>query len=159
MSLVTPVAAQEDDPAPPPVKFVSKDERARLDGETELRTKTKLAVNMLNVSIDTAEKLSTTEDFDGMFRELGHFRGLLEYTLRFLQQQDAKLDKTLDSYKRLEIFLRGVAIQLETIRRELPLRYDDYVRELAVFVRDARRKALEPLFGDTVVPAEVKNEK
>ncbi len=149
--------AQDDELAPPPLKIVTKKERAKLDGEPDINTRTKIAVEMMKSRIDAAEKLNATDDFDGMFRELGHFRGLLDYTLDFLEKQDAKQNKTLDNYKRFEISLRAVAPRIETIRRELPLRYEDYVRELLIYIRDARRKASEPLFSDTVIPE--KNEK
>ena len=114
---------------------------------------------MMKLRIDSAEKLNSSEDFDGVFSELGHFRGLLDFTLGFLEKQDAKQNKTLDSYKRLEISLRAVAPRIEAIRREVPLRYEDYIREFLIYIRDARRKAMEPLFSDTVLPAEGKNEK
>jgi len=158
-SLFTAVSAQDDDDAPPPLKIVTKEERAKLGGESDLKVRTKLAVEMMKLRIDEAERLNGTENFDGMFRELGHFRGLLDYTLGFLAQQDAKQNKTLDNYKRLELFLRAAAPRLETIRRDLPLRYEDYVRELLIYIRDARRKAIEPLFSDTVLPKGDKSEK
>ncbi len=153
------VSAQEDETAPPPLKIVTKEERAKLDGELDLKARTKLAVEMMKFRIGAAEKLFATEDFDGMFRDLGHFRGLLDYTLGFLEKEDAKLNKTLDNYKRVELTLRSVTPRLETIRRDLPLRYEDYVRELLIYIRDARTKAIEPLFSDTVLPEGGKSEK
>ena len=156
-SLFTAVSAQDDDLAPPPLKIVTKEDRTKLDSEVDPKAKTKLAVEMLKLRIDAAEKLNAKEDFAGMFRELGHFRGLLDYTLVFLAQQDAKQNKSLDNYKRFELCLRAVAPRLETIRGDLPLRYEDYVRGLLIYIREARRKAIEPLFSDTVLPAEKPN--
>ena len=37
-----------------------------------------------------------------MFTELGHFAGLLDYSLGYLAKQNADDKKTLDGYKRLE---------------------------------------------------------
>ena len=48
--------------------------------------------------------------------------------------------------------LRGFAPRLGLLRREIPAEYDYYVRVLIKYLRDARSKAIEPLFGDTVVP-------
>jgi len=153
------VSAQEDDAAPPPVKVITKEDRTKLDAVADLKVRTKLAVDMLKLKVDTVEKLDAKEDFDGVFSELGRFRGLLDYTIGFLQKQDAKQNKTLDNYKRLELFLRSAAPRLEVIRRDLPLRYDEYVREFQIYIRDARRKVIEPLFGDTVLPGDSENGK
>ncbi len=78
--------------------------------------------------------------------------GLLDNTLDFLGKQDSNKGKVLDNYKRLEIGLRGFAPRLETIRRDLPLRYEDYVHKLLKYVRDSRSRAVEPMFGSSVVP-------
>ncbi len=155
--LPTSVSCQDDDLAPPPLKVITKAERMKLDGEGNLKAKTQVAVEMLKLRLAASEKMNFAEDFDGMFRELGHFRGILDYTLGFLEQQDPRQNKTLDNYKRLELFIRAATPRLETIRREVPLRYEDYIRELSIYFRDARRRVLEPLFGDTVIPGSVKN--
>ena len=39
------------------------------------------------------------------------------------------------------------------IRREIPVEYDPYLKSLIRYLRDARTKAVEPLFADTVVPS------
>lgn len=154
---LSPVSAQEDDdPAPPPLKLLTKEDRKRLDGVIDPKDRTKLVVEMMRSRIDAAEKRNTANDFDGLFRELGYFRALLEYSLAFLEKQDVNENKALDNYKRFELSLRAVLPRIETIRRELPLRYEGYVRDLAAFIREARSKAIEPLFDDTVLPAGVK---
>ena len=153
-SLFTAASAQDDDLAPPPLKAITKDERTRLEATPDMKARTKLVVELMKSRIDAAEKLNTSGDFDGLFRELGGFRGLLDYSLAFLQKQNLNENKSLDNYKRLEISLRAVTPRLETIRRELPMRYEDYVRELLIYVRDSRTKAIEPLFSNTVTPSE-----
>lgn len=154
------VLAQDDPPdtAPPPIKMLSKDERTKLDAEQDPKSRTKLAVDLMHDRVDIAEKLSAAGDFDGLFRELGGFRALLDYSLAFLQKQDPNVGKSLDNYKRIELSLRAAMPRLETIRRELPLRYEEYVRELLIYVRDARTRAIEPLYSNTVLPTE-KSEK
>ena len=104
--------------------------------------------------IDAAEKRNAASDFDGIFRELGYFRAVLDYSIEFLRKQDLKENRSLDNYKRLELCLRAATPRIETIRRELPLRYEEYVRNLLDYVRDARTKAIEPLFSDTVLPVD-----
>ena len=99
-----------------------------------------------------AEELHAVPNFDAMFGELGAFHGLVDDTLDFLMHSDKDSDKVLNNFKRFEIGVRGFVPRLEVIRRDLPFRYEFYVRRLAIFLRDARAKAIEPLFSDTVVP-------
>ena len=152
-SLLT-INAQDDptDLAPPPLRTVSKDEKALLNEQSDIKVHTKLALAMMNSRLTHAEILNTNSDFEGMFRELGGFHGLLDNTLDFLGKHDTNSGKVLDNYKRLEIGLRAFTPRLEAIRRDLSLRYEDYVRQLVKYVREARTRAVEPLFSDTVVP-------
>ena len=149
---LTSIFAQDDESAPPPRSYVTKEERAKFDGEPEFKTRTKLVVETMKQRLDEAEKLFAADDFDGVFREFGHFRGLLDYALGFLARQDANQNKTLDNYKRLEITLRASAPRIESLKRELPSRYEEYIRDLLIYIRDARTKASESMFSDTVIP-------
>lgn len=157
-SLHSPLStfAQDDqvEIAPPPLKIISKDERARLDARSaDLKDRTKLSLELMDLRLDAAEKNAEGRFFDAMFTDLGGFHALMDESLEFLNRRDTgKNDKVLDNFKRLEIGLRSFSPRIETLRRELPLRYDDYVRKLMKFVRDARTRATEPMFGDSVVP-------
>lgn len=155
-SLFTTVSAQDDPPeiAPPPLKIVSKAERSRLDAKiAELKDRTKLSLELMDLRLDAAEKFAGGQQFEAMFAELGSFQALMDDSLDYLNRRHTGSDKkVLDNFKRIEIGLRAFTPRIETIRRELPLRYDDYVRKLMKFVRDARTKATEPLFSDSVVP-------
>lgn len=151
--LVQCAAAQDDlpDTAPPPLKIVSKDERQKLEAEDDIKDRTNLALRMMNARLGSAEMLSVNGDFDTMFRELGVFHALVDDSVTFLEKRNTNNKKVLDSFKKLEIALRGFIPRLETVRRELPLRYEDYVRLLMKFVREARMRAIDPMFGDSVV--------
>lgn len=52
----------------------------------------------------------------------------------------------------MEISLRKFLTRIELIRRDLPIKYEKYVRRLAIYVREARSRAVEQLFDDTVIP-------
>jgi hypothetical protein len=155
-TLYTPLSTfAQDDPldlAPPPLKIISKEELARLDTKTDIKDRTKLSLEMMNIRLTAAEKLAAADDFDGMYREMGVFHGLMDDALAFLNKRDNGGGKVLDNFKRLEISLRGMAPRIEVIRRELPLRYDAYVRKLMGYLRAVRAKAADTLFDDTVVP-------
>ena len=87
-----------------------------------------------------------------MYVQLGGFHALMDNTLDFLLDRNLSRDKVLDNCKRFEMGLRKFTPRLGLIRREIPTEYDHYVRVLLKYVRDAREKAIEPLFGNNVVP-------
>ncbi len=150
------VFAQEVPPevAPPPLKIFSKEERSRLDAKVAvIKERTKLSLELMDLRLDAAEKFAGGRQFEAMFTELGGFQALMDDSLDYLNRRDTGSNgKVLDNFKRIEIGLRGFSPRIETIRRELPLRYDDYVRKLMKYVRAARTRATEPFFGDSVVP-------
>lgn len=137
--------------APPPVRAMSLGERTQLDGQQGLKDRTKLAVALMSSRLSKAEELNAKSDFAAMYNELGGFHALMDDTLAYLESAPRR-DKTLDNLKRFEMSLRGFAPRLALIRREAPQEYDHYVRVLLRYLRDARSKAIEPLFGNSVVP-------
>lgn len=151
-SLFTALGQPDPEPIPPPVIIVTKIERQKLDALADLKERTKLSLDLMNSHLTAAEKYNTDQDFDTMFRELGGFHGLLDNAMAHLERQNAQNIKVLDNYKRLEIGLRGFSTRLEGIRRDMPIRYEDYVRKLLIHLRDMRTKAAEPFFKDAIVP-------
>lgn len=145
--------AQEDPPeaAPPPVKIIPPLVLRQLDAEKDIGDRTKLMIKQLGMTMTGAEKAHSASDHDGMFRELGIFEALIDNSLDFLDGRNDGRGKVLDNYKRIEIALRGFIPRLEAIRREVPVRYEEYVRKLIKYVRDSRTRATEPLFSNTVV--------
>ncbi|MEQ1604752.1 MAG: hypothetical protein ABL999_07770 [Pyrinomonadaceae bacterium] len=153
--LFTTAASAQDDPieaAPPPLKIISKDELTRLDGKTDIKDRTKLSLELMNLRLAAAEKLSTAQNFEAMYLELGYFHALMDDALAFLNKRYDGRGKVLDNFKRLEIALRGMAPKIEIIRRELPLRFDPYVRKLMGYLRSVRAQATDSLFSDSVIP-------
>ena len=142
----------DQDIAPPPLRTVSKDERSQLEPLTDVKKRTKLALELMAVHLKQAETLHSQEQFDEMFKQLGGFHGLMDNTLAFLDGSDKNNGKVLNNYKRFEIGIREYRPRLELIRRDLPQRYEFYVRNLIKYLRDARARAVEPLFSDTVIP-------
>ncbi len=140
------------DVAPPPMKLLPKEEEDRLNRSRDIGARTKLALTMMDGRLAEAESQNKKENYEEMFRELGHFHALVDNSLDFLNENNTGRGKVLDNFKRLEIGLRKFIPRLEAVRRELPLKYEDYVRKLMIRIRDARTKATEPLFGETVVP-------
>lgn len=142
----------DDDIAPPPLKILSPMEKDRLSAETEVKRRTKLALELMEVRMKQAEAQHTAENYVQMFVELGAFHGMMDNMLEFLDKSDRDSKKVIYNFKRFEIGLRGFTPRLELMRRILPIRYERYVRNLIKNLRNARAKAIEPLFDDTVVP-------
>jgi hypothetical protein len=147
-------SAQRDgeDIAPPPLKLLSREEIAELEKVSGVSARTKLALQLMEARVLKAEEHRSREEWDEMFKQLGSFHGLMDNTLDFLSNSDRDKGKVLGNLKKLEIELRKFRPRLEVLRREVPLRYERYVRNLITYLRDARAQAVEPLFSDTVVP-------
>ncbi|MGI8470160.1 MAG: hypothetical protein ACR2N3_17095 [Pyrinomonadaceae bacterium] len=154
--LLLTVSAQTDEPpkdaAPPPMKAVPKDERKHLEAEKDIKKRTQLSLDLMETHLSKAEQLTAQNDFQSALDELGDFHGILENALNYLNSRDDGGNKVDNNFKRLEIGLRKTVSRLEILRREMPFSYGYYVRELQKAVRDARAKALDPLFGNSVVP-------
>lgn len=150
------IAAQppEDDldVAPPPVRAMSKGERDQLAAKTEVKDRTKLALDLMNARLTRAEGFTAKSEYAEMYKELGGFHALMDDTLDFLFDSGKTRDSVQNNFKRFELGLRSFAPRLGVIRRELPAEYDPYIKSLIKYLRDARSKAVEPLFGDSVVP-------
>lgn len=152
--LAAPSFAQEEDAqmsAPPPLKTVSKEEKAQLKAETDVKKHTKLDLELMNARLTKAESYSSQEQYTPMFNELGGFHALIDDTLDYLSKHDTESGKVLNNFKRLEMSLRQFAPRLELIRRNLPSKYEPYLRNLIIYLRQARTKAVEPMFSKSVV--------
>ena len=137
------------DDAPPPLKAISKDERTKLESVSDIKEHTKLALDLMESRMKLAEAALAAENFDAIFGELGGFHYLMDNTLDFLNRRDNDSGTIRNNFKRYEIALRSFTPRLELIRREVPLRYEPYIFKLLKYLREARTKAVEPLFGST----------
>ncbi len=157
---LTPVVPGQDNPeaqlatAPPPMKFVSHDEREQLSGVQDIKARTHLSLELAATRLRHAEELTTRRQFNAAAGELGTYEGLIEDALNFLGQQGKSGNKIRDLYRRLELTLRAHAPRLEAIRRETPAEYAVHVKAIAEFARNARTEALNSFYGETVIRGE-----
>ena len=142
-----------DNLAPPPLRLITQDEKNKLSAESDVKKRTKLGLELMDVRLKQAETHDAAENYDQMYVELGGFHGLMDNMFEYLNSSDKDSGKVLNNFKRFEIGLRGFTPRLEIIRRDLPLRYEHYVRTLIKNLRSTRAKAIEPLFDDSVVPS------
>jgi hypothetical protein len=149
---VSVVLAQDEpfnpDAAPPPIKRMSKDEQKRLNDADGPKSRVNTAVDLMELRLRYAENEAAAAQYDVMFNHLGAFQAIMDDTIDYLYQALNRREKVFDSFKRFEIKLRGFATRLALIRREVPPAYDPYVRDLLKHLREARSKAVDPLFGE-----------
>lgn len=137
---------------PPPLRIISKEETSKLEAEKDVKGYTKLAVLLMEARLKKAETYNLESQYQEMFHELGAFHSLVDRSLIFLNKHDTDSGKVLNNLKRLEISLRTFIPRLELIRRDLPFRFEFYTRSLIKYVRDARSRAIEPFYGNSVIP-------
>jgi hypothetical protein len=143
-----------DDVAPPPLKILSKEEKSSLESQTNnIKKRTKISIELMDARIEKAEKFQLETNFKETLVELAGFQALLDNTLDYLFKTDS--GKSDRSFINFEIYLRKQIPRIESIRREMPLKYGYHVGNLMKAIREARAKAVEPLFDDTVVPTAV----
>ena len=139
--------------APPVVKSLSKEEKSALAAVTDVKDRTKLALELMEARLKRAEELNTQESFYAVLSELGGFQALMDDAIKFLNGNNNGGGKAMNNFKKFEMALRAFMPRIEVIRRELPERYEYHVRTLLVRVRDTRSKAVEPFFSTTILPA------
>ncbi|MBX3292318.1 MAG: hypothetical protein KF881_05420 [Acidobacteria bacterium] len=150
-----PMAAQDDDPiegAPPPEVLFSIAESDQLAKAKDLRARTRLAIELMDARLKAAERHSSNSNFDAVFAELGPFHALVLDGIEYLEKQDLRSKSVLDNLKRFEIGIRGFFPRLELLRRSAPTDYEPYIRRLIRVVREARSRALDPMFSEAIVP-------
>lgn len=139
--------------APPAVKVLSKEEKTALAGVTDVKDRTKLALDLMEVRLKKAEEQNTQEMFNGVLSELGGFQALMDDAIRFLNRNNNGGGKSMNNFKKFEMALRAFMPRIEILRRDLPERFEFHVRSLLITVRDTRSKAVEPFFSTTILPA------
>lgn len=152
--------AQIDDPpkdaAPPPLRSISGEERKLLEAQSNGKKRTQLCLEMMETRLKTAEEMASQNRYQDVLTQLGGFQGLLEHALGYLAANDIK-DRNDENFKRLEIGIRRTVPRLEIVRREVPFQYGYHIQKIQKFVREARAKAMEPLFGEGVIRTETQS--
>jgi hypothetical protein len=140
-------ASDEFPDIPPPMRVASKEESDRLSSASDPKARTRLALEFMEARLKLAEQALSQTNFALVHRELGGFHFLVDDTLRYLIRNDAGNGASASNFKRYELTLRSFAPRIELIRREVPINYEPYVLSVLKRVREARSRAVEPLFA------------
>jgi hypothetical protein len=154
LCLAPVVGGQElvtDIPAPPPLKFVSRDEQAQLSAARDPKERTGTSIELAEGHLRHAENSTFTRSYDPASAELGRYQAIIEDALRYLVGMNTDSKKVRDLFKRLEMTLRTHIPRLEAIRRDTPFDYAGNVKSVLEYARNARTQALDTFFSDTVV--------
>jgi hypothetical protein len=138
-------------PAPPPLKVISKDERAQLTEAKDVKMRLRKTVELAEIRLQHAEALTAQQKYEEVLIELGGYLALIDDALKFLGQMNRDSTKTRDLYKHLELDLRGDGPRLTSMRRITPLEYAIRIKEIEDFAREGRTEALNSFYGHTVV--------
>lgn len=133
---------------PPPMKFVSRNERTVLSAARDAKARTRTAIELAEARLSRAEQLTAGQQYEAAAAELGVYQGLMDDALAYLERESKK---QRDVYKRLELALRAHAARLESIRRVTPSDYAVHVKAICECARNARAQALNAFYGDTVI--------
>ncbi len=136
--------------APPPLKIVSREERARIDQADDPKARIRATLELAELRLAKAEILTSEHDFEGATEELGKYEALIDDALNYLSPMIRDKTKTRDLYKRLELALRAHGPRLTAIRRSTPLEYAVWIKQLEEFARNGRTEALNSFYGHTV---------
>lgn len=158
-----PAVAQEAEPlplpkasptplmAPPPVKIISKQERAQIDSADDSKARIRTTMDLAAMRITRAEQLAKQGQYDDALTEVGSYEALIQDSLDFLKAMKRDSNKTRDLCKRVELALRGHGPRLTTMRRETPLEFAVWIKKVEEFARAARTEVLNTFYGHTVV--------
>jgi hypothetical protein len=156
---VPSVRAQSEQPtpqptpltAPPPLKLITREERAQLDQTKDQKDRLRLTLDLAVAHLTRAEQLTSQTEFEKAQEEVGMYHALIENSLDVLGALKRESGKTRDLYKRLELALRAHGPRLTTMRRLTPIEFAVWIKKVEDFVRNGRTEALNSFYGHTVL--------
>jgi len=133
------------------MKAISREERARIDESKDPKARVRTMLELAEAHLAKAEAKTSQDDYAGASAELGRYWMLIEGVLDYLNPMSHDSNKTRDLYKRLELTLRAQGPRLALMRRNTPLEYAVWIKEIEEFARNGRTEALNSFYGHTVV--------
>jgi hypothetical protein len=151
---VTVVSGQEpnlqDQTAPPPLKTISRVERAQINEAENPKDRVRLTLDLALVHLVETENQTSLHDYPAAAAGAGRYWALVEDVFSYLKTMKADSNKTRDLYKRIELALRAHGPRLSAVRRSTPAEYSVWIKKIEDFARDGRTEALNSFYGNTV---------
>lgn len=149
LAAFVPASAQDDDfpeVRPTPKIELSKDERIALDDAADPKKYLKVALELMETRLASAEKSGVSGEYDAMHADLGGFHALMDTSLDHLIATETRRGKVVEAFKRFEIALRGFAPRIEKLRRDAPDKYGAYITKLLKRLRENRTRAIDTFY-------------
>ena len=146
-------------PAPPPMRFVSRDERSQLARAKDSKSRVRTTIELAEDRLARAEDLTSQKEFDHASEQLGGYLGLIDDARVFLGAMNREKTSTRDLYRRLDIALRAHIPRLAVMRRTTPAEHAVNIKAAEEYARNTRTEALESFYGHSVLREDVSNEK
>ncbi|HEV2828766.1 MAG TPA: hypothetical protein VGW76_14300 [Pyrinomonadaceae bacterium] len=137
--------------APPPLKIITRAERAQLNEAKDEKARVKLTLELAETHLANVETQTTQQQYDAAAAEAGMYWALFEDVFGVLKRAERDNNKKRDLYKRLELALRAHGTRLSAVRRTTPAEYAVWIKELEDFARSSRTEALNSFYGHTVI--------
>ena len=134
-------------PAPPPMRFVSRDERSQLNTAKDPKARLRATLDFANEHLNKVEDFSAQRKFDQASEELGRYLGLLEDAQNLLFAMNSGKGNTRDLYRHVEIGLRPLPPRLAVVRRLTPVEYAGHIKTAEEYTRDLRSRILDTFYG------------
>src|SRR2546423_2817503 len=136
-------------PAPPPMRFLSRDDRSQLAASTDAKARIRLTIELADQHLAQMEELTSHKMFDEASATLGNYMGLIQDVMHFVADMPQDKNSTRDLYRRLDIALRAQLPRLAVMRPATPSDYSIYLKAAAEFVRNTRTETLDSFYGHT----------
>ena len=138
-------------PAPPPMRFVSREERFELTATKDAKSRLRTTIDLAEVHLSHAEEFTSQKKFDRASEELGRYLGLIDDARQLLRALNHDKNSTRDLYRRFDIALRAHVPRLAVMRRTTPADYAGHIKTAEEFARETRTEALESFYGHSVL--------
>ncbi len=138
-------------PAPPPMRFVSPEERAQLTAARDSKARIRTTIDLAGNRLTRTEEFTSQKKFAQASEELGGYLGLIDNVRGFIGAMNREKGSTRDLYRHLEIALRAHIPRLAVVRRSTPAEYAGNLKAAEEYVREARSEALDSFYGHSVL--------
>jgi hypothetical protein len=148
-------------PAPPPMRFVSIEERSQLTAARDSKARLRASIDLAGTRLTRTEEYTSLRKFDQASLELGCYLGLIDNVRGFISSLNREKGSTRDLYRHFEMALRAHIPRLAVLRRSTPADYAGNLKDAEEYLRTTRAEALDSFYGQTVLregPVEKKPE-
>ena len=138
-------------PAPPPMRFVTREERSQLTSAKDPKDRLRTSIELSRNRLSRVEDFTSQKRFDQALEELGGYLGLIDDVRAFCGGMSRDKGSTRDLYRKLDIELRAQIPRLAVARRTTPAAYAIHFKAAEEFVRETRADALDSFYGHSVL--------